>query len=165
MIKILIYNINNNLNIILEAELGYAYVLTRTIICLACPKNQSSLLQSLVPRDLTIMSLSTRSIDRNVYVFDNQEPTKVLGGLCITPGITNKSFHIMIEVLIVFNASFTLTREGLIVPRNEDPLQPGNYYVVSDGQLPHVFIVKRLPSYWKVLSYSIMSHAWLEQRR
>lgn len=40
----------------------------------------------------------------------------------------------MIEVLIIFNASYNLTREWLIVPRNEDPLQPGNYYVVSDGQ-------------------------------
>ena len=79
------------------------------------------------------MPLPSRSIDRNVHVFDSREPTTSLGGLCITPGITNKSFHIMVEVLIIFQASYNLTREGLIVPRNEDLLQPGHYYVVTDG--------------------------------
>lgn len=30
----------------------------------------------------------------------------------------------------------SLSWEGLIVPRNEDPLQPGNHYVATDGSAP-----------------------------
>lgn len=50
--------------------------------------------------------------------------------------IPNKVFHIMIEVILIFQTSYNLTREGLIVPKIEDPLKPGNHYFVSDGQFP-----------------------------
>lgn len=48
--------------------------------------------------------------------------------------IPNKVFHIMIEVILIFQTSYNLTWEGLIVPKIEDPLKPGNHYFVSDGQ-------------------------------
>lgn len=57
----------------------------------------------------------------------------VLGGLVNTKGISNKNFHDMIEILLVFGSPYTLALAGGdTVPKDDAELKPGNYYV--DGK-------------------------------
>lgn len=75
-----------------------------------------------------------RSILRNVFIYDLRDLTNLLGGLSLTPGITNSNFYDMIGVFLIIPASFFLqTDQGDILPRNTVALLPGNYYVVTDG--------------------------------
>ncbi|MCJ1256007.1 hypothetical protein MMC24_003826 [Lignoscripta atroalba] len=76
-----------------------------------------------------------RSKGRNVSIFAANDPTRtVLGGLVLTNGVTNQNFYSMIEILLVFQSAFFLQGEGgVVIERNNDPLQPGNYYVSSTG--------------------------------
>lgn len=77
-----------------------------------------------------------RSVGRNVHIFDGQDRTTVLGGLILTMGITNKNFYEMIEILRIPQAPLLLQDEvGAEVQRNDEPLQPGNYYVAGKFQL------------------------------
>ena len=77
-----------------------------------------------------------RSKGRNVSIFAANDPTRtVLGGLVLTNGVTNQNFYSMIEILLVFQSAFFLQGEGgVVIERNNDPLQPGNYYVSSTGR-------------------------------
>ena len=58
---------------------------------------------------------------------------KQLGGLVNTQGITNKNFHDMLEILLIFDSPYTLALAGGdIVPKTGAGLQSRNYYV--DGK-------------------------------
>lgn len=72
-----------------------------------------------------------RSEGRDVHIYDAKDPSQtVLGGLHLTNGITNILFYSMIEIILLFQSPFFLKDEnGIIVERNEHPLQPGKYYV------------------------------------
>jgi hypothetical protein len=71
-----------------------------------------------------------RSQGRDVHIYDAKNPTTVLGGLILTNGVTNANFYSMIEILILFTSDFALQNESEIeVKRNNDPLQPGRYYI------------------------------------
>ncbi|MCJ1422113.1 hypothetical protein MMC32_008484 [Xylographa parallela] len=72
-----------------------------------------------------------RSEGRDVHVYDAKDPTQtVLGGLHLTNGITNALFYSMIEIILVFQSTFSLQDENeVMVERDHHPLQPGKYYV------------------------------------
>jgi hypothetical protein len=81
------------------------------------------------------MTSNNRSKGRDVHIYDAKDPTTVFGGLVLTNGITNINFYSIIEILVLFTSDFELRDEGdTKVERNDNPLQPGKYYIVSDGQ-------------------------------
>jgi hypothetical protein len=76
-----------------------------------------------------------RSPGRNVHIYDTNDRTTALGGLILTNGVTNANFYSVIEILIVFTSTFELQNEDSIkIPKNDDPLQPGNYYIHAAGR-------------------------------
>jgi hypothetical protein len=77
-----------------------------------------------------------RSVGRDVHIHDANNADVVLGGLVLTPGVTNANFYSMVEILIIFTSSFILQDErGTKIERDDSPLQPGKYFIVSAGQL------------------------------
>lgn len=75
-----------------------------------------------------------RSGGRDVYFYDAAKPTEVLGGLVLTNGITNKNFHEMLEILLVYDHPFSLRDENkTLVGKDDDPLQRGKYYITGES--------------------------------
>jgi hypothetical protein len=87
-----------------------------------------------------------RSGGRNVHIYDTNNPTVVLGGLILSNGVTNTNFYSMVEILIIFTSTFFLQDEtGTRIQKNNYPLQPGKYYIISTGKflyINHPFTVK-----------------------
>lgn len=75
--------------------------------------------------------LVDRSVGRDVHVYDAERPLEVLGGLILTNGVTNKNFYEMIEILFLFESSFSLQLEGHrnTVQKDQNPLLRGKYYI------------------------------------
>jgi hypothetical protein len=77
-----------------------------------------------------------RSLGRDVFIYDAKDPDKVLGGLILTNGVTNANFYSMVEILIIFGGGFSLLDDnGTKINRDDNPLQPGNYFIDADGRL------------------------------
>jgi hypothetical protein len=87
---------------------------------------------------------------RDVHFYDSNDPSVVLGGLVLNPGVTNKNFHAMLEVLVIpseNNGCITLDdgqpffvlkdSAGNITPRDDAQLQPGDYFIISKGKFLH----------------------------
>ena len=56
------------------------------------------------------------------------DPITVLGGLILTNGATNANSYSMVEIIFIFDSDHFLRDEGgTKVPRDDQPLQPGNY--------------------------------------
>jgi hypothetical protein len=73
-----------------------------------------------------------RSKGRDVNIYDAKDPSTVIGGLILTNGVTNTNLYAMVEVFVLFESSFELRATGdTITERNEQPLQPGNYYIFA----------------------------------
>jgi hypothetical protein len=96
------------------------------------------------------------------------EPKVLLGGLILTDGITNANLYSMLDVFIFCEESLfrdlekpfflgdegpffledeepfsLLNEEGTRVEKDDHPLQPGNYYIVSISRfLHHPFMIK-----------------------
>jgi hypothetical protein len=83
------------------------------------------------------MPAGDRTLDRDVFIYDAKDSDKVLGGLILTNGVTNANFYSMVEIMIFFGGGFSLLDGGGIkVKKNDDPLQPGSYFIDADGKLP-----------------------------
>jgi len=81
------------------------------------------------------MGRTDRSKGRNVHIYDAKDPTTVLGGLLLTNGVTNANFYSMVEIFVLFTTDFELRDEGdTKLERNDDPLQPGGYYINTAGK-------------------------------
>ncbi|KAF2183424.1 hypothetical protein K469DRAFT_710935 [Zopfia rhizophila CBS 207.26] len=75
-----------------------------------------------------------RSAGRNVHIYDSNDLDTVLGGLVLTPGVTNANFYLMVEILFIFTSTFFLQDEDEVgVDKDDSPLQPGKYYIVAAG--------------------------------
>jgi hypothetical protein len=86
------------------------------------------------------MPAGDRALDRDVFIYDEKDPDKVLGGLVLTNGVTNANFYSMIEIMIIFCGGFSLfDGRGIKIKRNDDPLQPGSYFIDADGRLPWLY--------------------------
>jgi hypothetical protein len=82
---------------------------------------------------------SGRSAERNVHIYHSDDLAKPLGGLVVTNGITYANFYAMVEVFLFFSSPFVLRHEDVTdslrdIPRDEQPLQPGIYYVITEGE-------------------------------
>ncbi|KAI9879850.1 MAG: hypothetical protein M1830_006873 [Pleopsidium flavum] len=78
------------------------------------------------------MPAVNRSAGRNVHLYKANDLTEVRGGLVLTNGITNSNFYSMVEILFIFTGTFFLQDErNAPIPRDSNPLQPGNYYIVT----------------------------------
>ena len=68
----------------------------------------------------------------NVHLYDAEDRGTVLDGLILTNGVTKSNFYSMVEILLLFQSSFSIEHEtSATLERNEEPPLPGNYYVVG----------------------------------
>jgi hypothetical protein len=80
------------------------------------------------------MSVASRSVGRDVHVYNAKNPDAALGGLVLTNGVTNANFYSMVEIFCIFDSSFFLRDEGgTTILRDDLPLHPGKYYILTDG--------------------------------
>jgi len=77
-----------------------------------------------------------RSLKRNVHIYSTKDTSTVLGGLRLTNGMTNTNFYFMVEIAYIFDKDYNLHYEGdTIVQRDDNPLQPGKYFISTAGSL------------------------------
>ncbi|PUU84230.1 hypothetical protein B9Z19DRAFT_1118105 [Tuber borchii] len=75
-----------------------------------------------------------RSLGRDIHIYSAKEPDLVLGGLILASGMTNTNFYAMVEIVFIFTTNFTLRhRSGVVITRDDGPIQPGDYFIVSAG--------------------------------
>ena len=102
-----------------------------------------------------------RSAGRNVHIYNNKNRTTMLGGLILSPGVTNANFYAMIRILVEFTSrhfsrTFSLRDQSrTTIQENNQPLQPGNYYIITSGKFLHYPVMIKL-SYKQVLSALIL---------
>jgi hypothetical protein len=87
-----------------------------------------------------------RSAGRNVHIYDDNNRITVLGGLILNPGVTNANFYAMIRIFVEFERrTFSLRNQnGIEIHKDHQPLQPGNYYIVTSGKFLYYTILSRL---------------------
>jgi hypothetical protein len=84
-----------------------------------------------------------RSAGRNVHIYNNKNRTTVLGSLILSPGVTNANFYAMIRIFVEFKPrslsnTFSLRDQSrTTIQENHQPLQPGNYYIITSGKFLH----------------------------
>ncbi|KAG0638812.1 hypothetical protein HOY80DRAFT_905765 [Tuber brumale] len=72
--------------------------------------------------------------DTYIYACDNRAP--ILGGLLASEGITNANLYSMLEIFCFFTDTYSLSDgHEQLVERDGQQLQPGNYYIVSNGSI------------------------------
>ena len=73
-----------------------------------------------------------RSEGRNVHLYDARDRLTLLGGLILTNGVTKLNFYSMVEIFLLFQSYYFIEDESSVrLERSEEPLAPGNYYVVG----------------------------------
>lgn len=81
------------------------------------------------------MPANNRLAGRDVHIHDSNNPTEVLGGLILTNGVTNANLYAMINIIVEIRGTYFLRRDGgTVVPEDNAPLSPGNYYIVTTGK-------------------------------
>ncbi|KAH8154384.1 uncharacterized protein LAJ45_00911 [Morchella importuna] len=81
--------------------------------------------------------MSNRSLGRDIHIYAASDPTgPVLGGLILTNGVTNVNLYSMVDIILILSSIYHLqdARRSQL-DRDDNPLQPGNYYVVTDGSI------------------------------
>ncbi|PUU75492.1 hypothetical protein B9Z19DRAFT_1102938 [Tuber borchii] len=77
-----------------------------------------------------------RTAYRNLFIYDSDNHDTVLGGLWVAEGVTNTNLYSMADILCIFTNAFDLQDDKqCLVERNEQPLRPGNYYIVTNGSI------------------------------
>jgi hypothetical protein len=77
-----------------------------------------------------------RNRGRDVFIWDlNDSQDRIpLGGLILTPGITNTDFCQMLDILLITSDDYVVQNErGDEVLRDAQPLLPGDYTVIADS--------------------------------
>jgi len=78
-----------------------------------------------------------RSGHRDAYIYASDAFEMLLGGLWIAKGITNANLYSMMEIFCSFSSTFSLQLHGgPLIKRDNSQLQPGSYFVVTDGKSP-----------------------------
>ena len=73
-----------------------------------------------------------RSPGRNVHIYSANDTSTVIGGLIVTDGMTNSNFYSMVEITYILDNDYTLSSEsGATVQRDDNPLQPGKYFITT----------------------------------
>jgi len=77
-----------------------------------------------------------RSLGHNVHIYSTKDTSTIVGGLVTTDGMTNANFYSMLEITYILDKDYTLRYEGgTIVQRDDNPLQPGKYFISTAGSL------------------------------
>ncbi|KAG0134051.1 hypothetical protein HOY82DRAFT_638852 [Tuber indicum] len=77
-----------------------------------------------------------RSTWHNIRIYASDNHQTVLGGLWTVGGITNANIYSMVEIICLFSNTFDLRNEReQLVERDEQQLQPGKYYIVTNGSI------------------------------
>ena len=77
----------------------------------------------------------TRALGRDVFFYDFKDPYTQLGGLVLTRGVTGANFYSMIDIVLVISSNYFLQNDnGEELPRDSQPLLPGDYYVITDSK-------------------------------
>ncbi|KAL2054126.1 hypothetical protein ABVK25_005665 [Lepraria finkii] len=93
--------------------------------------------------------MADRSLGRNVHIYGAKDRSKLLGGLMLNNGITNSNLYSMVEILLLFDSSFSIENEAAAtLERNEEPLTGGKYYIVGS------FTVNNEPCLTRTISLS-----------
>jgi hypothetical protein len=78
-------------------------------------------------------SNGARARARDVFFYDRRDPSTLLGGLVRTNGITKANFYSMVDIVLVVSTYYIQDGDGAELPRDSEPLLPGNYFIVADG--------------------------------
>jgi hypothetical protein len=75
-----------------------------------------------------------RALARDVFFYDLQDLDTLLGGLVLNRGVTNANFYALVGIALIISSPFFLQNDnGDTIPRDAQPLLPGNYFIVADG--------------------------------
>ncbi len=82
------------------------------------------------------MPAANRSQARDVHVYDPKDLSKPLGGLVITPGITNANLYTWIPIICMLTTPYILQLDdgSTIIPKDNNALRPGSYHVITTGE-------------------------------
>ncbi len=81
------------------------------------------------------MAAPDRAEGRDVFVFDGQDRLRLIGGLILAEGMTNDLLYEMVKVVAVMNKEWHLDgASGSLVPRDNQALMRGNYYIITTGK-------------------------------
>lgn len=84
--------------------------------------------------------MADRSLIRDVHVYDAKDHSKLLGGLKLNNGISRSNFYSMVEIILLFESSFSIQNEAAdTLQRDNESLIAGKYYVV--GRLRALILV------------------------
>ncbi|PUU78816.1 hypothetical protein B9Z19DRAFT_906321, partial [Tuber borchii] len=73
---------------------------------------------------------------RNANIYDSDRKDNLIGGLWIAEGITNANLYSMLEIFCTFSDTFYLRHfSGQLVERDQNPLQPGDYLIATNGSI------------------------------
>ena len=90
---------------------------------------------------LAYMAAVNRSILHNAFIYSSDDLNVLLGGLWVIQGITNANLYSMMEIFCTFSDTFDLHyHRGPLVERDDSQLQPGDYFVVTNGRSPPPFM-------------------------
>ncbi|KAK3941364.1 HNH endonuclease-domain-containing protein [Diplogelasinospora grovesii] len=90
-----------------------------------------------------------RALGRNVFFYDLRDLDTLLGGLVLTPGVTNADFYAMVNIVLIISSSFLLQNDnGETVLQDSQPLLPGRYFVVADSTIE----INNEPVYTRAMS-------------
>lgn len=72
-----------------------------------------------------------------MHIFDAKDRSNSIGGLRLSNGITCANFHTMIEILVIVDGNYIIQNENnTVIEKDESPLLPGNYYIISPCKSP-----------------------------
>lgn len=55
----------------------------------------------------------SRSLGRDIHIYDANNPTAVLGGLILTNGVAKANFYSMVEDFLFFNSNYVMRHEDV----------------------------------------------------
>ena len=97
-----------------------------------CPVRTTALTEKYRQSNIPILD---RSAWRNTYLYASNNHATALGGLYAAEGTTNSNLYSMLEVFCCFTDTFELHDDrGWLIERDGQQLQPGNYYIVTNGR-------------------------------
>ncbi|PUU83146.1 hypothetical protein B9Z19DRAFT_1039877 [Tuber borchii] len=77
-----------------------------------------------------------RSTIRDAFLYASDDPNSLLGGLFTSPRISNDIFYSMVEIICVITDTFEIRdNNGQLIERDDDQLQPGSYYIATNGSI------------------------------
>ncbi|PUU73390.1 hypothetical protein B9Z19DRAFT_1163307 [Tuber borchii] len=87
------------------------------------------------------MAAAHRSVINNTFIYSSDDLNVLLGGLWVAEGITNANPFSMMEIFCIFSETFDLQYHcDPLVERDNSQLQPGDYFVVTNGRRQAVLV-------------------------